>query len=65
LHHPFTGDEEYCLLDLAEYPKDLFGEEVKKVVPYGYAGNPASFQKYRENMKKLYEIMCDFIVQQL
>lgn len=41
------------------------GEDVKKVVPYGYAGNPANFESYIDTMEKLYDFMCKYIAEQM
>jgi len=114
--HGLSGKENYCIVDGAEYPPEVFedggtgldihagafesasmkyfysdilneelakklpdcslndstiqnwfagGEEARKVVPLGYAGNPADYEKQLKNVGRIYEILCEHIAERL
>lgn len=111
-----SGTEDFCLLDTADYPPDIFdeeengldihagafecaamklfypdileegiarqlpdssldsdtirlwlqgGEEVRKLLPLGYAGNPAGYEKKLPEVRKTFDILCEFIADQI
>lgn len=114
--HGLSGTEYYCLLDAADYPPEIFGnedtgldihagtyesatmkhfyhdildeetakrlpdssldmntikiwlqgdEDVRKVVPLGYAGNPAVYEKKLSQVRKIYEILSEYIADKI
>lgn len=114
--HGLSGEEDYCMVDGAEYPPELFendgtgldihagafetatikhfysdmpdeelakklpdcslndstiqswfagGEEARKVVPFGYAGNPAGYEKQQETVGRIYEILCEYVADKI
>ncbi len=114
--HGLSGEEDYCMVDRAEYPPEVFagenvgldihagafetasikyfypdmpdeelagklpddsldedtiqtwlqgGSGVRKLVPHGYAGNPAGYEKQLENVSKIYEILSEHIAERI
>lgn len=114
--HGLSGEENYCMVDRAEYPQEVFGggdmgldihagafetasiksfypdmpdeelakklpndclnedtiqiwlqggKEVRNLVPRGYAGNPAGYEKQLKNVCKIYEILSEHIAERL
>lgn len=40
-------------------------KDVKKVVPLGYAGNPAAYEKKLSDVRKIYEILSEYIADKI
>lgn len=114
--HGLSGEENFCMVDRAEYPQEVFdgenagldihagafesasikyfysdmldeelarnlpdhslnedtiqiwfrgGEEVRNLVPSGYAGNPAGYEKQLKKVGRIYGILSEHIAERL